>query len=98
MVSARAKRILKRVWKAARPAVTAYGKQLAHAADADIARRMGGTSYGAYVPSISSFIPSNGSGLSLAGRGRRKRRRMRGAGCGVYGKMKLHSSKRRRRR
>lgn len=98
MVSARAKRIMRRAWQVARPAVTAYGKKLAMAADADIARRTAGTSYGAYMPSISEFIPNSGNGLSLAGRGKRKRKRgLRGgmARCGIY--KRKRTAKRRRR-
>lgn len=70
MVSARAKRIMQRAWKASRPGLKNYGKQLAAFADSELARRTAGTSYAGLVPSVSSFIPATeGSGLSLAGRG-----------------------------
>jgi hypothetical protein len=72
---ANARRIGKAIWSAARPAVKAYGRSLAAAADAEIGRRTAGTSYGAFVPNISSFIP--GSGLSLAGRGYTRRSKIR---------------------
>lgn len=80
MVSARAKRIMQRAWKASRPGLKNYGKQLAAFADSELARRTAGTSYAGLVPSVSSFIPATeGSGLSLAGRGcKRKSKRRNG--------------------
>lgn len=85
MVSARAKQILRRIYKTTKPGLKSYGKKLGTYVDAEVARRTAGTSFAGLVPEVSTFYPAEGSGLSLAGRGLFRKSRVRvGARRGTY--------------